>query len=41
MKRTPALTKKEIRPKTLGKSSSATWPRALTSSSTAIAVESA
>ena len=32
----PALTKKEMRPKTLAKSSSATWPRAFTSSSTAI-----
>ena len=39
-KRTPALTKKLIRPKTFGKSSSATWPRAFTASSTAIALES-
>ncbi len=35
------MTKNEIRPKTFGKSSSATWPRERTSSSTAIAVESA
>ena len=40
MNRTPALTKNEMRPKTRGKSSSATCPRALTSSNTAIAVES-
>ena len=41
MKRTPAFTKNEIRPKTLGKSASETCPRAFTSSSTAIAVERA
>ena len=41
MNRTPALTKKEIRPTTLPKSSSATWPESLTVSSTAIAVHSA
>ncbi len=38
MKRTPALTKKLIRPKTFGKSSSETWPRSLTESRTAIAL---
>ena len=38
MKRMPALTKKLIRPKTLGKSSSETWPRSRTASSTAIAL---
>jgi hypothetical protein len=40
-KRTPALTKKEIRPTTFSKSSSETCPDALTRSSTAIAVHSA
>ena len=40
-KRTPALTKNEIRPKTRGKSPSETWPRRFISSSTAIAVDSA
>jgi hypothetical protein len=40
-KRTPALTKKLMRPTTLAKSSSATWPEARTSSSTAVAVASA
>ncbi len=38
MNRTPALTKKEIRPTTFSKSSSETWPDALTWSRTAIAV---
>jgi len=37
----PALTKKEMRPNTFGKSASETCPRALTSSRIAIAVESA
>jgi hypothetical protein len=36
--RTPALTKKEIRPTTFSKSSSETWPDVLTRSRTAIAV---
>ena len=39
--RTPALTKNEIRPTTVPKSSSDTWPDARTVSRTAIAVHSA
>ena len=37
-KRTPALTKKEIRPTTEVNRSSGTWPEALTASSTPMAV---
>ncbi len=40
-KRTPALTKNEMRPTTLAKSSGSTWPESRTESSTAIAVHSA
>ena len=40
-KRTPALTKNEIRPTTFSKSSSETWPEFRTVSRTAMAVHSA
>jgi hypothetical protein len=39
--RIPALTKNEIRPTTVGKSASGTWPESFTASSTAIALASA
>ncbi len=40
-KRTPALTKKEMRPTTSVMASGATWPESRTASSTATAVDSA
>jgi len=39
-KRMPALTKKEMRPTTVGKSSGSTWPESRTASSTPMAVAS-
>jgi hypothetical protein len=41
MKRTPAFTKKEMRPTTWGRSSAGTWPESRTASSTATALASA